>query len=153
MAEELGTWPPEQAMVLLEVLQNAGLSPATKRARDGILVTVPDEHADEAHRQLVANMDAIARAARPPGATRPGARRPRPVKGADGTDRREERLPSERMLGIARPLVIVLVGLLILGTIGRHQPLLAIATVGVLIYVLGKRAQRRGDGPGDHRHR
>lgn len=149
MAEELGTWPPEQATVLLEVLQKAGLSPQAKRTRDGVLVTVADDESDEAHRQLVANMDAIARAARQPksgGARSPG-RRPRDVKGADNLDSSEQHraLTSERMARLARPLGIALIALLVIGTLGRFQPIVAIFAVGALVYFVGKRAQARGE--------
>ncbi len=63
MAKDLGTWPPEQATVLVQVLQGAGLAPDAKRKRAGIVVTVPDEQADVAVRTLAANMDAIAASA------------------------------------------------------------------------------------------
>jgi hypothetical protein len=152
VAEELGTWPAEQATVLLEVLQKAGLDPTAKRTRDGILVTVPEGQADEAHRQLVANMDTIARAARPPAGSRPRARRPRPVKGADS--------PAARGGGLGRGgqpswlagrgLIGAIVAVLILGVVLRY-PLLVVPAVGALIYVLGKRAQAQGDDPGDPR--
>ncbi len=148
MAEELGTWPAEQATVLLEVLQQAGLHPSAKRTRDGILVVVPDDESDEAHRQLVTNMDTIARAARPPAG--PRGRKIRPVKGADGDPRPTGTLASERMLGAGRPLILVLVALLALGAIGLRNPVLAILSIGALVYVLGKRAQERGDDPRRH---
>lgn len=148
MAEELGIWPPEQATVLLEVLQQAGLNPQARRTREGIVVTVPDEEADEAHRQLVANMDAIARAARQP--RPPAGRRPRPVKGADNADTSDQQraLSSERLTRLARPLGIALVALLVLGTLGRFSPIVAILAVGGLVYLIGKRAQARGDEEG-----
>lgn len=152
MAEELGTWPPEQATVLLEVLQKAGLSPQAKRTRDGIIVTVSEDESDEAHRQLVANMDAIARAARQsrPSGPRSGSRRPRAVKGADHQDGndRQRALASERMTRLVRPIGIALVALLVITTVGRINPLLAILAVGGLVYLIGKRAQARGDGDG-----
>ena len=152
MAEELGTWPAEQATVLLEVLQKAGLSPDAKRTRDGVLVTVPEDQADEANRQLVANMDAIAKAARQPKSDgpRPAGRRPRPVKGADNEPEKGQQgqLGSERMMRIAKPLGLVLLALLLLGIV--RNPIVVILVVAVLVYVLGKRAQQQGgDDPRD----
>lgn len=149
MAADLGTWPPEQAMVLLEVLQGAGLSPDAKRTRDGILVVVPDEESDDAHRQLVANMDAIARAAKQPRSTSTAARRrPRAVKGADNPEPPDPRqLASERMLRLAKPLGILLIALMLMAVI--RNPLVVALVVGALIYFLGRRAQQQGeeDGP------
>jgi len=155
VAEELGTWPPEQATVLLEVLQKAGLSPQAKRTRDGVVVTVSGDESDEAHRQLVANMDAIARAARQPRPSGPraGSRRPRPVKGADNPDSgdRQRALASERMSKLARPLGLVLIVLLVLFTIGSRSPWFAILAVGAIVYIVGKRAQDGGEGHGPRR--
>ncbi len=153
MAEELGTWPAEQATVLLEVLQKAGLSPQAKRTRDGVVVTVSDDESDEAHRQLVANMDTIARAARQPKPSGPrtGSRRPRAVKGADNKDSsdRQRELSSERMTKLARPIGIALIALLVLFTFGRGVPIIVpLLAVGALVYFLGKRAQDRGEGGG-----
>ncbi|MFP4635871.1 MAG: hypothetical protein ACLFRD_08420 [Nitriliruptoraceae bacterium] len=148
MAEELGTWPAEQATVLLEVLQKAGLTPEAKRTRDGVLVTVPSEQADEANRQLVANMDAIAKAARQPrsSSSSQSGRRPRAVKGADNQpERSAQQLSSERLMRIAKPLGLILIGLLLLGVI--RNPIVVVAVVAVLVYFLGKRAQRGGDDP------
>jgi hypothetical protein len=154
VAEELGTWPPEQATVLLEVLQKAGLSPQAKRTRDGVVVTVSDDESDEAHRQLVANMDTIARAARQqrPSGPRTGSRRPRAVKGADNKDSsdRQRELASERMNKLARPLGIALVALLVVLTFGRVPLIVPLLAVGALVYFLGKRAQDRGEGDGRH---
>jgi hypothetical protein len=65
VAADLGTWPAEQATVLLEVLHTAGLHPEARRGRDGVHVTVPDDEGDRAHATLVAHMDTIAKAARP----------------------------------------------------------------------------------------
>jgi hypothetical protein len=147
VAEELGTWPAEQATVLLEVLQQAGLNPTATRTREGILVTVPEGESDEAHRQLVSHMDQIARAARPPASQR--GKRAKPQRGAP--KQKSETLASERMLGMARPVVVVLVALLVLGAVALRQPLIAILAIGALIYVIGKRAQDRGDDPRDPR--
>lgn len=137
-------------MVLLEVLQSAGLSPDAKRTREGILVTVPDEESDEAHRQLVANMDAIARAAKQPRPSPGARRRPRPVKGADHPEQKDPRqLASERMLRLAKPLGVLLIALILMSIV--RNPLIVAAIVGVLIYLLGRRAQQQ-DGPDDPRH-
>lgn len=145
MAEDLGPWPPEQAMVLLEVLQAAGLTPEAKRTRDGVRVSVPDGESDEAHRQLVANMDTIARAAQQRPAAAPSQRRPRPVKGADNPEPDQPRqLASERMLRIAKPLGLLLVALLLFSAF--RNPLVVALALGVLIYFLGRRAQQDGDG-------
>ena len=149
MAEDMGTWPPEQATVLLEVLTEAGLSPEAKRTRDGVLVTVPDTQSDEAHRQLVANMDRIASAARQPRGSAARGRRPRPVKGADNPQPKDpQQLASERLQRIARPIGLLLIALLLFATVGRINPLVAFAALGVLVYVIGKRAQQQGGGPG-----
>jgi len=149
VAEDMGTWPPEQATVLLEVLSEAGLTPEAKRTREGVLVTVPDDQSDEAHRQLVANMDRIASAARQSkGSQRPG-RKAREVKGADNAEPKDQQqLASEKLMRIARPLGLVLVALLLFATIGRVNLLLAVAVLGVLIYVIGKRIQQQGGGSG-----
>lgn len=149
MAEDMGTWPAEQATVLLEVLNEAGLTPEAKRTREGVLVTVPDDQSDEAHRQLVANMDRIAQAARQAKGTQRGGRKAREVKGADHAEPKDQQqLASERMQRIAKPLGLVLVGLLLFATVGRINPLIAFAVLGVLIYVIGKRIQQQGGGSG-----
>lgn len=149
MAEDLGTWPPEQATVLLEVLGEAGLSPDAKRTRDGILVTVPDEQSDQAHRQLVANMDRIAQAARQPRgqAGKGGTRRPRAVKGADPSPSSSSGSGGQGERGM-RPLGLILVGLLLLLVVGRIYPVAAFVGLGVLVYLIGKRVQQQGGGAG-----
>lgn len=149
MAEDLGAWPPEQATVLLETLNRAGLTPQAKRTREGITVTVPDDQADEAQRQLVANMDAIARAAR--AEPKPPRRRSRrgtehhPSAGGR-SDADERPLTSQRMLRIARPLSLVLVGLLLATVVsGPLRLLVVVATVAGIVYLSGRQAQRDGD--------
>jgi len=144
VAEELGTWSAEQARVLVDVLQRAGLHPAAKRVRDGVIVTVPDDEADEANRQLLNNMDAIARAATTPLGRSGQKRRVRPVKGADNPNTDPRALASERMAKIARPLGLILVATLLLSVL--RNPLLVLVAMGGLIYVIGKRAQRNGGG-------
>jgi hypothetical protein len=150
VAEDLGTWPPEQATVLLEVLGEAGLTPDAKRTREGILVTVPDEQSDEAHRQLVANMDRIARAARQPRGQSPrgGTRRPRPVKGADPTPTSGGSGAGGTADKAMRPIGLVLLGLLVLLVVGRIYPIAAFIGLGVLVYLIGKRVQQQGGGTG-----
>ena len=148
MAEDMGTWPPEQATVLLEVLSEAGLHPEAKRTRDGVQVTVPDQESEEAHRQLVANMDRIASAAQRPKGPQRSARRARPVKGADNQDPDERRMPTERLQQAARPIGLILIGLLLVATVGRFNLPIAIALLAALVYFIGKRAQQEGDdGP------
>lgn len=149
MAEDMGTWPPEQATVLLEVLSEAGLSPEPKRTREGVRITVPDDQSEDAHRQLVANMDRIASAAQRPKGQGNRSRRPREVKGADNPQPKDQQqMASERLQRIARPLGLLLIGLLLFATVGRINPVIAFAVLGVLIYVIGKRAQQQGGGSG-----
>jgi hypothetical protein len=146
VAKDLGTWPPEQATVLVQVLQRANLTPDARRTRAGIVVTVPDEQADVAVRALAENMDAIADAAR----SRTEARRRRSREagatgGRRGSGGAGGTLPTERLLGAARPIALLLVGLLVLSTVARVSPPLALLGIGVGIYLLGRRQQ---DGPG-----
>lgn len=148
MAEDLGTWSAEQALVLVDVLQRAGLHPQAKRVRDGVNVTVPDDEADEANRQLLNNMDQIAKAAAKPVGRGTPKRRVRPVKGADNP-RTDAALTSERFARIARPLGLVLIAMLLLGMV--RNPLIVLIVMGVLVYVIGKRAQRDGGGFNDPR--
>jgi hypothetical protein len=151
VAKDLGTWPPEQATVLVQVLQRADLTPDAKRTKAGIVVTVPDAQADTAVRTLAENMDAIADAAR----SRTEARRrrtpqQRTTRGPSG----ETALTSERLVGIARPIALLLVGLLVLSTLARISPPLALLGVGIGVYLLGKKAQGgSGDDWGGGRYR
>ncbi len=145
MAKELGTWAPEQATVLVQVLQGAGLTPDAKRTRAGIVVTVPDDQADVAVRTLAANMDAIAEAARSRAEAR--RRRSREPRASDrGRREGSGTLPTERLLGAARPIVVLLVGLLVLSAVARISPALALVGVAVGVYLLGRRQD--GGGPG-----
>lgn len=151
MAKDLGTWPPEQATVLVQVLQRADLTPDARRTRAGIVVTVPDAQADVAVRALAENMDAIADAARSRAEAK--QRRTREARRAErgareGSDRpASDRLPTERLLAAARPIALLLVALLVLGAVARVSTFLALVGVGVGVYLLGRRAQD-GDGPG-----
>jgi biopolymer transport protein ExbB/TolQ len=149
VAKDLGTWPSEQATVLVQVLQRANLTPEARRTREGIQVTVPDDQADVAVRALADNMDAIADAAR----SRSEARRRRAREGQQRQQRGGDAtggspLTSERLRGTARPIAILLVGLLVLSTVARVSPLLALLGVGVGIYLLGRRVQDGQDGMG-----
>jgi hypothetical protein len=143
LAEDLGTWAPEQATVLVEVLQQAGITPQARRTREGIEVTVEDDDSDQAHATLVANMDRIARAARPVQAeggrrrARPTGPRPAPSRsGGQG----ERPLTSQRMSRFTRPLAILLAALL-LATIPIPLPLrllILAAAVLTIVWMLGK---------------
>jgi hypothetical protein len=145
VAKDLGTWAPEQATVLVQVLQGAGLTPDAKRTRAGIVVTVPDDQADVAVRTLAANMDAIAEAARSRAEAR--RRRSREPRASDrGRREGSGTLPTERLLGAARPIVVLLVGLLVLSAVARISPALALVGVAVGVYLLGRRQD--GGGPG-----
>ena len=146
MAKDLGTWPPEQATVLVQVLQRANLTPDAQRTREGIRVTVPDAQADVAVRALADNMDTIADAARSREEARRRRAREARARESRGSARPDEgALTSERLRGIARPLVMLLIGLLVLSSVARVSPILALAGVGVGVYLLGRRAQ---DGEG-----
>jgi hypothetical protein len=97
VAKDLGTWPPEQATVLVQVLQRANLTPDARRTREGIVVTVPDEQADVAVRALADNMDAIADAARSRAeARRRRAREPRGAQQARSAGSSSGQLTTER---------------------------------------------------------
>jgi hypothetical protein len=149
VAKDLGTWPPEQATVLVQVLQRANLTPDARRTREGIVVTVPDEQADIAVRALADNMDAIADAACSRAeARRRRAREARGAQQARSSGPASGQLPTERLRGIARPIALLLVGLLVLSTVARVSPVLALVGVGIGIYLLGRRVQEGGDGPG-----
>lgn len=142
MAEDLGTWPPEQARVLLDALQQAGLSPKARRTREGISVTVDDAEADEAHRTLVANMDAIAQAARGKQQRKPKAR----PSASPGEGSGQRRLATERLGSLSRPLMILVVGAILALLIRSLVLPITIFTIAALVYVLGKQVQ---DGDGD----
>jgi hypothetical protein len=145
VAGDLGPWPPEQATVLVDVLQRAGLTPEAKRTREGIQVRVPEEQADQAHQILVANMDVIAQAART--TQERGARR---KARAGRSEPREDRgsstpLASERLLRLARPLGLLIVGLTLAMLVRPLTLPLIVFTVAGVIYLLGKQTQRDGD--------
>ena len=144
MADDLGTWPPEQARVLLDALQQAGLSPKARRTREGISVTVDDAEAEQAHRTLVANMDAIAQAARAKQQPRqPKARQP--PKGRRDTPDRS--LSSSRLGSMSKPLLILVIGTILALAIAPLRIPILVFTIAALVYVLGKQAQD-GEGSG-----
>ena len=134
--------------MLVQVLQRANLTPEAKRTREGIVVTVPDDQADVAVRALADNMDTIADAARSRAEAR--RRRARESRGAQrgASAPGPGQLPTERLRGIARPIALLLVGLLVLSTVARVSPVLALVGVGVGIYLLGRRTQDGEGGPG-----
>ena len=140
MAKDLGTWSESQATVLVNVLQRARLDPDARRTRAGIVVTVPDDQADRAVRTLAENMDAIADAARPSAraqrARREQAQRAHPS---------QRPLATERLMSVARPIALLIVAVLVLGSVARFSPLAAIVGIGVVVYLLGRRTQRDGD--------
>ncbi len=156
MSADLGTWPAEQATVLLEVLTEAGLHPDANRTRDGVRVQVPDDESDQAQTTLVGAMDRIARAARPVAIdggrsdrSRSKGRSARRSARAEASRPREKdrTLISERMLRLAIPISLVLIGLLVAALVPSLQlPIVIVVVVG-LIYVLGRQSQR-DDGSG-----
>lgn len=160
MAADLGTWPAEQATVLLEVLHTAGLHPEARRGRDGVHVTVPDDEGDRAHATLVAQMDTIAKAARPSAPSRgrrlravddpPGSKpkRARPAKKRSGaSDRRRPQragtaAQSRRFGG---PAAVFAAGFVLAVLLGRPTSTFVMAvTFGAVVWMLGKQAQRAG---------
>lgn len=135
--------------MVVQVLQRANLTPEAKRTREGILVTVPDDQADVALRALADNMDAIADAA--PARAEARRRRTRDSRGPQQSRRDpggSGQLPTERLLGIARPLSILLISVLVLTTVARVSLPLALVGVGIGIYLLGRRTQDGEGGPG-----
>lgn len=169
MAADLGTWPAEQATVLLEVLQAGGLHPDARRVRGEVHVTVPEEEGDKAHATLVANMDRIAQAARPAKPKPPSGKGGRKLRAIDGgaqgkTGRSEpggkapkKRPSGDRSAGSARrargggdparstAAVIAVVGF---GTAfaaalaGGSPAFPLVLMTGALVWVLGRRAER-----------
>lgn len=155
MAADLGTWPAEQATVLLEVLHTAGLHPEARRGRDGVHVTVPDDEGDRAHATLVAQMDTIAKAARPSSGPRgrrlravedpPGTKpkRSRPAKKPAAAARKPQRAgTSARSRRFGRPAALAAVGFVLAVIIGPPTATFVLAvTVGAVVWLLGKEAQ------------
>jgi hypothetical protein len=149
LAEDLGTWPPAQATVLVEVLQKAGITPQTRRTRDGIEVTVEDADSDQAHATLVANMDAIARAARSTG-QEGGRRRPRSAPSrpqARDASTSERPLTAQRLMRFGRPLAILVAGLMV--SVVMPHPVLRLlviaAAVAAMVWLLGKESDGEHD--------
>jgi Flp pilus assembly protein TadB len=145
VAGDLGPWPPEQATVLVDVLQRAGLTPEAKRTREGIQVRVPEDQADQAHQILVANMDVIAQAARTTH-ERGARRKARTGRGEERQDRGSATpLASERLTRLAMPLGLLIVGLTLAMIVRPLTLPLIVFTVAGVIYLLGKQTQRDGD--------
>ncbi len=162
MAADLGTWPAEQASVLLEVLKANGLNPEARRTRGEVHVSVPDDEGDKAHATLVAHMDAIARAARPAKPSGPGRGKGRlravdsptskgrgkPAKsaGQGGVRRSTPSRPKSATSGrSSSPMVIGVLGFgaAVLATLNGLSPGFPLAvTTGALVWVLGKQAER-----------
>ncbi len=160
MAADLGTWPAEQATVLLEVLHTAGLHPEARRGRDGVHVTVPDGEGDRAHATLVAQMDTIAKAARP--SAPPRGRKLRAVEDPPGrakrgrstgkakakppADRRRQRSgTSSQTRRAAQPIGLLGVGFVLAVVIGPPTSTFVLAvTFGVVVWLLGKQAAGSG---------
>lgn len=157
MAADLGTWPAEQATVLLEVLHAAGLSPDARRGREGVHVTVPDDEGDRANATLVAQMDTIARAARPapppkgrrlravedPPGQRP-ARRPDRGRARPGrADRRPQRAgTASQARRFGRPTVILGIAFVVAVLVPQARTIVLAVAVAATVWLLGKQAQR-----------
>lgn len=162
MAADLGSWPAEQATVLLEVLHNAGLHPQATRSRGEVHVTVPDDEGDRANATLVAQMDTIAKAARPPrgGGASARGRRLRAVPDPEPSGRRRQRRGDQSggrrrtdrprssppaAAGRATPAVIAGVGFATafgFAAAGSAPTFPLVVMTTALVWVLGKRAQR-----------
>ena len=141
MAEDLGTWPAEQATVLVDALQKAGITPTARRTREGVEITVEDEQADQAHATLVANMDAIARAARSPVSESGRRRRGRtpPVRGDEQAKPPDRPLTAQRLVRFGRPLAILVAGLMIAAVMPPPiRFVVLIATVAAMVWLLGR---------------
>lgn len=145
MAADLGTWSPEQAQVLLDVLQRAGLSPQARRVRGGVQVSVDDEESDLAHATLVANMDAIAQAAQPAAPARRSRtpRRDRDAAAGRGSDPPDKALASERLLRWAPVIGLLVIGSMISLAVPPLRLPVVLATVLGIVYLLGKRTDRQ----------
>jgi hypothetical protein len=153
LAEDLGTWPAEQATVLVDALQQAGITPKARRTREGVEITVEDAKADEAHATLVANMDAIARAARSPVGESGRRRRGRttPVRGDEQLKPPERPLTAQRLIRFGRPLAILVAGLMIAAVMPPPVRLVILmATVAAMVWLLGRESDH-DDPPGGER--
>jgi hypothetical protein len=160
VAADLGTWPAEQATVLLEVLHTAGLHPEARRSREGVHVSVPDDEGDRANATLVAQMDTIARAARP--AAPPKGRRLRAVEDppGSGSGRRKaagsgrpgrgDRKPQRRAThgqaaSFGRPVALLGAAFVAAVILGPPLSFFVLAvTVGVVVWLVGKQIERGG---------
>lgn len=160
MAADLGTWPAEQATVLLEVLHTAGLHPEARRSREGVHVSVPDDEGDRANATLVAQMDTIAKAARP--AAPPKGRRlravedpagdgkarsrgSRPARGGRGDRRPQRRATHGQSRSLGRPAALIGGAFLAAVILGPPLSFFVLAvTVGVVVWLVGKQIERGG---------
>ena len=151
MAEDLGTWPAEQATVLVEVLQQAGITPQARRTREGVEVTVEDDDSDQAHATLVANMDRIAQAARPP-QPQGGRRRPRGAGARQGSGERqgqgEGSLTSQRMSRFTRPVAILVAALLLAAIVPLHPLMRVLILAGAVLAIVWFLGRDEEDGEG-----
>jgi Flp pilus assembly protein TadB len=161
VAADLGTWPAEQATVLVEVLHASGLHPDARRARGEVHVTVPDQEGDRAHATLVAQMDTIARAARPAKPSGPSRGRrlravesPEPTRRSGRSGRSKGSSPARassangaaRLKRLSSPVGIAVAGVVVafVGIGLGFAPIFPLAvTAGALVWVLGKRAERQ----------
>jgi hypothetical protein len=159
VAADLGTWPAEQATVLLEVLHTAGLHPEARRGRDGVHVTVPDDEGDRAHATLVAQMDTIAKAARPSSPSRgrrlravedpPGsgpkrggksgkAKKRKPASSARRPQRSGTKATSRRL---GQPAALLVTGFVLAVILGPPTATFVLAvTFGAVVWMLGRQA-------------
>jgi hypothetical protein len=161
VAADLGTWPAEQATVLLEVLHTAGLHPEARRSREGVHVSVPDDEGDRANATLVAQMDTIAKAARPaappkgrrlravedpPGTAKGRARTSRPARGGGRGDRRPQRRATHgQSRTYGRPAALIGGAFVAAVILGPPLSFFVLAvTVGVVVWLVGKQIERGG---------
>jgi Flp pilus assembly protein TadB len=150
LAEDLGTWPPEQATVLVEVLQQAGITPQARRTREGVEVTVEDDDSDQAHATLVANMDRIARAARP-AQPQGGRRRPRGAARQGSGERQgqgDSSLASQRMSRFTRPVAILVAALLLAAIVPLHPLMRVLILAGAVLAIVWFLGREDEDGEG-----
>jgi hypothetical protein len=160
VAADLGTWPAEQATVLLEVLHTAGLHPEARRSREGVHVSVPDDEGDRANATLVAQMDTIAKAARPaappkgrrlravedpPGTAKGRSRPARPARGGRGDRRPQRRATHGQSRTFGRPAALIGGAFVAAVILGPPLSFFVLAvTVGVVVWLVGKQIERGG---------
>jgi hypothetical protein len=161
VAADLGTWPAEQATVLLEVLHTAGLHPEARRSREGVHVSVPDDEGDRANATLVAQMDTIAQG----GSARGAAEGPAPARGrgpagddqgplaagrpgperAAGDRRPQRRATHGQSRTFGRPAALIGGAFVAAVILGPPLSFFVLAvTVGVVVWLVGKQIERGG---------